>query len=138
MSKKIRIILVEDNDDERFFMKEGFAATGLYEVVAEASNGHEMLAFFQKPGFKVPELVVTDLNMPGKNGYDIIRDVKADTELAKIPVLILSTAPVVPYAEKCKKMGACAFYTKPDTFLEYKGFAEQIYQEVITGCLQKD
>ena len=138
MSKKIKILLVEDNEDERLFMKEGFIASGLYEIVAEASNGDEMMDLFKQDSFGFPEMVVTDLNMPGKNGYEILQEVNADEALSKIPVVVLTTAPYVPYADRCKKLGACAYYTKPDTFLDYKNFATKMYGEISKRCLSKD
>lgn len=135
MNKKIRIILVEDNEDERMFMTEGFNQEGHYEIIAEAGNGDEMFALFNSPDFIMPELILTDLNMPGKNGYDVIRDLKTNTDFSHIPVVVLTTAPYVPYAERCKLLGACAYYTKPDTFLDYKDFAGKIYGELRNKCL---
>ncbi|HWJ90455.1 MAG TPA: response regulator [Flavisolibacter sp.] len=135
MPKKIKVLLVEDNDDERLFMKEGFTQSGLYEVVAEAENGSEMLKLFEASTFSYPELVVSDLNMPVRNGYELILDIKTNSTLSHIPVVILTTAPLVPYAERCRRIGACAYYTKPDTFLEYDVFAASIYDDVVRKCL---
>ncbi len=135
MPRKIKILIVEDNEDERAFMKEGFTSSGLYEIVAEAGNGDEMLELFKKPTFSLPEIVLSDLNMPGKNGYEVIEEVRTNRALPQIPVVILSTAPYVPYAEKCLKIGAHAYYTKPDTFLEYEGFAKKMYGDVMNHCL---
>jgi CheY-like chemotaxis protein len=136
MPRKIKILLVEDNEDERIFMKEGFISTGLYEVVAEAGNGEEMLQLLKEPSFSMPEMVLSDLNMPGKNGYEVIKDVCSSYSRPNIPVVILSSAPYVPYAERCKKIGACAFFTKPDTFLEYEDFAKSIYSQLLNSCLK--
>jgi CheY-like chemotaxis protein len=134
MPKKIRMLIVEDNEDERLFIREGFTQTGLYEVVAEASNGDEMMEVLNASAVALPEVILSDLNMPGRNGYEVIVDVKTNSEFSHIPVIILTTAPLKPYAERCKKLGACAYYTKPDTFLEYKQFAEVIYED-IRDCL---
>ena len=134
--KKIRLVIVEDNEDERLFMKEGFIQSGLYEIIGEAANGDEMLKLFKDPSFTYPELVVSDLNMPGRNGYEVIMDVKSNSSLSHIPVVILTTAPLVPYAERCKKLGACAYFTKPDTFLEYELFAKQVYPNIIRNCIK--
>lgn len=135
--KKIRILLVEDNEDERYHMKDGFLQTGLYEVIAEAENGSEMLELLHQPSFSIPDLVVSDLNMPVRNGYEVIRDLKSSDLLAHIPVIILTVAPLVPFADTCKKMGACAYYTKPETFLEYDEFATRIYPDLLKRCLKK-
>src|SRR3954470_20925035 len=79
------MLIVEDNEDKRLFMKEGFIKTGLYEITGDAENGNEMLKLLNKSS---------------------------------------------PHAERRKKLGARAYYTKPDTFLEYKEFAENIYSDV--------
>lgn len=130
MRKKIKAFLVEDNDDERLFMKEGFVQSGLYDIVGEAENGYQMLEFLKASSHNVLEVILSDLNMPGRNGYDVIRDIKSNDSLSHIPVIILTTAPFKPYAERCKQLGACAYFTKPDTFLDYKDFAEKIYGDV--------
>lgn len=134
MQRKIKMLIVEDNEDERLFLKEGLLRTGLYEIVGEARNGNEMLELFQDGSFPSPDVILSDLNMPGKNGFDVIRDVKAHAALSQVPVIILTTAPMEPYAARCKKLGACAYYTKPDTFLEYRDFGERIYTDV-QNCL---
>lgn len=130
MARKIKLLIVEDNEDERVFMKEGFLQSNLYEIVGEAEDGSQMLKLLNESPFLMPEVILSDLNMPGRNGYEVIRDIKANSLLSHIPIIILTTAPLIPYAERCKKLGACAYYTKPDTFLEYKDFSEKIYDDV--------
>lgn len=134
MNGKIKLLLVEDNEDERFFLKEGFLQSGLYDIVGEAENGDAMLHFLRNPAAVLPDLILSDLNMPGRNGYEVIIDIKSNHAFQHIPVIILTTAPEVPFAERCKRLGACAYYTKPDTFLEYKVFAKKIYQQM-RDCL---
>jgi CheY-like chemotaxis protein len=134
MTRKIKMLIVEDNEDERLFMKEGFIQSGLYEIVGEAENGDEMLELLNESSFPIPEVILSDLNMPGRNGYEVIMDVKTNSSLSHIPIIILTTAPLVPFADRCKELGACAYFTKPDTFLEYKDFAEKIYGD-IKECL---
>ncbi|HWJ28783.1 MAG TPA: response regulator [Flavisolibacter sp.] len=137
MPEKIRVLLVDDNEDERAFMKEGFTASGLYVVVAEAASGDEFFQLIHQSTELLPQVVLSDLNMPGMNGYEVIQEVKADPYLQNISIVVLSNAPQVPFAEKCKRLGACAYYTKPDTFLEYESFAKEIYGTV-RACIQRD
>lgn len=124
------MVIVEDNEDERLFLKEGFIRSGLYDVVGEAENGNEMLEVLHRSPSSLPDVILSDLNMPVKDGYEVISDIKTTGSLSHIPVIILSTAPSTPFAEWCKKLGALAYYTKPDTFLDYKEFAEKIYNDV--------
>jgi len=134
MSKKIKMLIVEDNEDERFFMKEGFIQSGLYDIVGEAENGNALQELLHTSSFEMPEIILSDLNMPGRNGYEVIVDIKTNSSTSHIPVIILTTAPLTPYAERCRKLGACAYFTKPDTFLEYREFAKEIYND-IKDCL---
>jgi CheY-like chemotaxis protein len=134
MRRKIKMLIVEDNEDERLFMKEGFLQSNLYEIVGEAENGNQMLELLGKGSVPWPDVILSDLNMPGKDGYDVITDIKTNKVFAHIPVVILTTAPLIPFAERCKKLGACAYFTKPDTFIEYKKFAEEIYED-LKECL---
>jgi len=134
MPQKIKVVIVEDNEDERLFMKEGLTASGLFEIVGEAGNGNELLALFEDATGPAHQLILTDLNMPGKNGYDVLRDTRERPEFSHSCVIVLSTAPYIPYAERCKKLGACAYFTKPDTFLEYETFAKTIYEEAKRSC----
>jgi CheY-like chemotaxis protein len=130
MHRKIKMMIVEDNEDERLFLKEGFIQSGLYEITGEAGNGDEMMELLRTSSPDLPDVILSDLNMPGRNGYEVITDIKTTSSLSHIPVIILTTAPLTPYAERCKKLGACAYYTKPDTFLQYKEFAEKVYDKV--------
>jgi CheY-like chemotaxis protein len=134
MRRKIKVLLVDDNEDERLFMKEGFLQSSLYEIVGEAEDGKEALDLLSQGSFTLPDVILSDLNMPGKDGYNVIKDIKTHDYFSHIPVAILSNAPAVPFAERCKKLGACAYYTKPETFIHYKEFAEKIYEDLI-GCL---
>ena len=137
MIRKIKMLLVEDNEDERLFIKEGFLQTGLYEIVGEAENGNEVLELLNKSLVPTPDVILSDLNMPGKNGYEVIIGIKTNNSLSHLPVAILTTAPLKPFAERCKQLGACAYFTKPDTFLEYKKFAEEIYRD-LKDCLNNE
>lgn len=134
MTGKIKLLLVEDNEDERMFIKEGFYQSGLYEIIGEAGNGNELLELLRRSPSSLPDIILSDLNMPGRNGYEVILDIKTNSSFSHIPVAILTTAPFQPYADRCKKLGACAYFTKPDTFLEYRQFSEKIYRH-IRECL---
>ena len=134
MNKKIRVLIVEDNEDEREFIRDGFIGSGLYEVIGEAANGDEMLRFLQQQPASMPDVIFSDLNMPVRNGYEVIVDVKSNSAFSHIPIVILTTAASVIYADRCKKLGACAYFTKPDTYLEYTQFGKKIYPD-IKACL---
>lgn len=127
--KKINVMLVENDEDEQMFMKEGFQSTNLFNILAVASNGDEAFAVISGKQQPLPDLIISDLNMPGKTGLDLLQDIKNDPALLHIPVIIISTSFTTTIINKCLSSGAHAFHTKPHSFVEYDKFAEKIYQE---------
>lgn len=125
---KYKIVIVENDEDEQFFMKEGFDAAGVFDILAQLSNGDTLFEWLVKNQANLPDVILSDLNMPGKNGYDILEGVKADPAYMHIPVIITSTSSAKIMIDKCMTLGAADYQVKPDTFVEYKPFALKLYQ----------
>jgi len=125
---KLKLIIVENDSDEQVFMKEGFDETGLYDIIALLRNGDELFEFLETNKQPLPDLILSDLNMPGKNGYDILEMIKQDEVLSQIPVVITSTSFHKSSIEKCLLLGATEYMIKPETFNEYKPFAKKLYE----------
>ena len=92
----------------------------------------ELFEYLSSHPDHLPELILSDLNMPGKNGYDIIKEVKETPAFTKIPVVITSTSSTRSLINKCFDLGASDYMIKPDTFNEYNSFAKKLYE-----CVQK-
>src|SRR5688500_11207170 len=104
--KKYKVIIVENDEDEQFFMKEGFDDSGLFEIVAQVKNGDLLMEWLASHEDSLPDVILSDLNMPGKNGYDIIEEVTGNEQYAHIPVIITSTSSTTTIINKCLAMGA--------------------------------
>lgn len=126
--KKYKLLIVENDEDEQLFMKEGFDAVGLFNIIAQLKNGDVLLEWLEQNKQNLPDVILSDLNMPGKNGYDIITDIKSNPEYAHIPVIITSTSSTKMTIDKCLTLGAADYLVKPDTFVVYEPFAKQLYQ----------
>ena len=120
--KKYTLLIIENDEDEQFFMKEAFDATEVFDVIAQVENGNAMLEWLKVNEGVFPDVVLSDLNMPGKNGYDVINDLKSVPDWAHIPVIITSTSSMRSTIDKCLSMGAAGFIAKPDTFSEYQNY----------------
>jgi two-component system response regulator len=81
-----------------------------------------------------PDIVVLDLNMPGKDGREVLAEIKADDTLKNIPVLILSTSNAEKDMEMANRLKAVNFVTKPLAWDDYKRLA----QSLETYCAQRD
>ena len=128
--KKYRIIVVENDEDEQFFMKEGFDASGLFEIIAQAKNGDTLFEWLEENRATLPDLILSDLNMPGMNGYDIISAITASPVYCSIPVVITSTSSVKNIMDKCLEMGAADYLVKPDSFIEYVPYAQKLHRRI--------
>lgn len=128
--KKYNIVIVENDEDEQLFMKEGFDATGLFNIVAQVRNGDTLLEWLNEHPQTLPDVVLSDLNMPGKNGYDVITDLKNDPVYSHIPVIITSTSSTRTIIEKCYALGAADYVVKPETFVEYVPYVKNLYGRI--------
>jgi CheY-like chemotaxis protein len=131
------IVIVENDEDEQFFMKEGFEAACMFRIAAMLKNGNELIEWLSQNGSHLPDLILSDLNMPGKNGYDIIDEIKGNEEYASIPVVITSTSSAPTTISKCMARGAADYLVKPETFIEYTPYAEKLYQRIEENQLVK-
>ena len=126
--KKYKVIIAENDEDEQFFMKEGFDGAGLFEIVAQVENGEGLFDWFNKHQSSLPDIILSDLNMPGKNGYDIINEITSNEDYAHIPVIITSTSSTKTIIDKCLAMGAADYVVKPDTFMDYVPFVRRLHR----------
>lgn len=128
--KKYRIVIVENDEDEQLFMKEGFDEAGLFNIQAQVANGDVLFDWLNEHKNELPDVILSDLNMPGKNGYDIITGMKASAEYRHIPIVITSTSSTENTVRKCLTLGASDYIVKPDTFIEYVPFVKELYKRI--------
>jgi CheY-like chemotaxis protein len=126
--KKYKIIIVENDEDEQLFMKEGFDSAGLFDIVGQVKNGDALLEWLTENPATLPDIILSDLNMPGKNGYDVINDIKNDPAYSHIPVIITSTSSTKTIIDKCLSFGAADYIVKPETFVEYVPYVKNLYK----------
>ena|SRR5688572_22577983 len=129
--KKLKLIIVENDQDEQFFMKEGINATGLFELLEIVRNGNILFEWLEENPGNLPDVILSDLNMPGKNGYDVITELKASPLYSHIPVIITSTAATNATIEKCTALGAAGYLIKPETFIDYGNFLQEMHKLIV-------
>jgi two-component system, chemotaxis family, response regulator Rcp1 len=92
----IRILLVEDNPADVRLTREIFNECRIDNEVYVAKDGEEATAYLRKEGafaaVQSPDLILLDLNLPGKSGREVLLDIKKDPALRRIPVVILTTS----------------------------------------------
>ena len=106
MSK--RILVVEDQPDNRKIIRDVFALTG-YEII-EAENGEEALAAIAKAR---PDLILMDIQLPIMDGYTATRRIKADPALRSIPVIAVTSYALSGEEKKAREAGCDDYIPKP-------------------------
>ncbi len=101
------ILIADDHAVVRRGLKEILADEFPGASFSEAANGDDVVALIARTG---PTLLVLDINMPGRSGLDVLRDVKRT--LPRLPVIILSVQPEEQYAMRCLRAGASAYINK--------------------------
>lgn len=105
--EKVTLLLVEDNDDFRFYLKDNLRTS--YHVI-EAANGKEG---WQKALALHPQLIVSDINMPEMDGLQLSRKIRGDKRTTHIPVILLTALPGEENELKGLETGASDYLTKP-------------------------
>jgi len=95
-NKTVEILLVEDNFADIRLTQEVFKDGNLQKTLNIARDGEEAMSYLRKKGkyssAKTPDLVLLDLNLPKKDGRTVLTEIKSDTQLKSIPVIILTTS----------------------------------------------
>ena len=102
-----------------------------FSVIWTAQDGDQALEMFRQKNNQ-PQILLLDINMPGKNGYDILEGIRTSPVWSHIPVIITSTSSTGSIIDKCLNAGAADYIIKPDTFIDYRSFVKRLY-DVIEG-----
>lgn len=119
----ITILMAEDDPDDRLMTQEAFNECQLGNPLQFAFDGEQLMDYLHRRGeyadtsrYPMPGLILLDLNMPRKDGREALREIKADPELRKIPVVVLTTSKAEEDVSASYRDGANSFITKPASF----------------------
>ncbi|MCA9985000.1 MAG: response regulator [Anaerolineales bacterium] len=134
----MEILLVEDNDDDIVMTMESFAEANIINKINVVRDGEEALNYLRKQGsyegVATPGLILMDINMPKKNGFEVLAELKAEPSLCHIPVVILTTSQREEDIVKSFAAGACSYIPKPVGFDNFIEVARQfsMYWELVS------
>ncbi len=128
-TEPMEILLVEDNEDDILLEQEALADAKLINLLYVVRDGEEAIAYLRRQGkYKnapMPGLILLDINMPKKNGFEVLNEIKADPSLMHIPVIMLTTSDSEADIVKSYAKGACSFITKPMDFDKFRDVVRQ-------------
>lgn len=88
----VRILLVEDNPGDVLLTQEAFAEGTLHPEIHVTPDADTAMAYLRDDSHPLPDLVLLDLNLSGRSGLEVLKEIKGDPDLAALPVVVLSTS----------------------------------------------
>ncbi|MCW3016978.1 MAG: two-component system response regulator [Solirubrobacterales bacterium] len=125
-ARPITVLLVEDDPGDVLLIREAFVDHKLENTLLVASDGVEALELLRSPDCQRPDLVLLDLNLPRKDGREVLREIKADEALRAIPVVVLTTSDAEEDILRSYDLHANAYVTKPVDFERFIDVVRQI------------
>lgn len=118
------VLLVEDNPGDVRLVMEAFDGLDMRVKINAVEDGVQAMAYLRREGkyagARRPDLILLDLNLPRKDGRDVLREVKADDDLKQIPIIVLTSSAAEDDIYRAYSLGANCYVTKPvdlDRFL---------------------
>ena len=129
MNHEPTILIVEDDEGHAILIRENLEMAGLKNPIRHFRDGQAILDFFfDRSGraLSFPDgsyLLLLDIRMPKVDGFEVLRRLKSDPELRKLPVVMLTTTDDTREVERCHELGCNVYIQKP---VDYDKFAEAI------------
>jgi CheY-like chemotaxis protein len=127
---KACILIADDDDDDQLMMTAAFTDTGFKGVINTVNNGEQLLDYLHKRGSFIdspmPKLILLDLNMPKKDGREVLKELRRFPKLSRVPVIVYSTSNNPDDIAYCYELGANSFISKPSSYDDLKKIAEVV------------
>ena len=129
-TRSIEILLVEDNPGDARLTIEAMREAKMRNRVHVVEDGVEAMAFLRRQGrygeAPRPDLILLDLNLPRKDGREVLAEVKADSDLKRIPVVVLTTSRAEEDVIRAYDLHANCYVTKPVDLAQFMKIVAQI------------
>lgn len=136
--KPIEILLIEDNPGDARLAIEALRDAKVHNNLSWVGNGEEALHFLRKEGKYAqsarPDLILLDLNLPRKDGREVLGDIKADNNLKRIPVVVLTTSQAEEDILRVYNLNANCYISKPvdlDQFIKVVKTIEDFWLSIV-------
>lgn len=133
-SKKFNILLADDDQSDCILFKDALEELPITAHLTIVHNGEQLIEELSRKGKKLPDVLFLDLNMPRKNGFAALGEIKRNMELQELPVIIISTSNELDTVKKVFRDAAHYYICKPVDFSHLK----RVIYEALTLITQKN
>lgn len=138
-TRPIRILMAEDSPSDAELAKQAFKDGKILNELVIVKDGVEAVNYLKRvgqyAGVSRPDILLLDLNMPKKDGREVLAEIKGDPDLKSIPVIVLTTSEAEEDVLKSYELQASSYITKPvefEKFLEVAKNVKEFYFNIVT------
>ena len=131
--KPMTLLMADDDEDDRIMIKDALKEANLNNPIEFVENGEELIGYLKQTGkysdkkkSPRPGLILLDLHMPVKDGFEVLKEIKSDPDLHQIPIIILTTSKDEEDVAITYNLGANSFIIKPVSFKKLVEIVETI------------
>ena len=131
--KRLNILLADDDKDDRFFFKMALDALTAPTRLVAVVDGEKLMDYLSENAHQLPDVLFLDLNMPRKNGFECLSEIKSNPKLYALRVIIFSTSFEQEVVNLLYLNGAQYFMRKPAEFAQLKRIIQQTVALIAKG-----
>ena len=127
-SQKV-IFIADDDEDDRMLFLDALEDLNLPAAVKAACDGQELLNTLEKTADRLPDIIFLDINMPIKNGFDCLAEIRSrEDALKEVKIIMLSTSKSPDNIELCHKLGADLYAVEPSSFQGLNDLLQKVFE----------
>lgn len=136
--QELDILLADDDTDDCLFFKDALAGMPVFTRFTEVHNGEQLMQLLNNDKKALPHILFLDLNMPRKNGFECLAEIKQHKKLCNLPVVIFSTSYESDVVNRLYNNGAQYFIRKPSEFGQFRKIIFHVLSLVTQYLLDGD
>ena len=130
LNEPLKILLADDEENDRLLFTDAINELKVQTIIHTVNDGIELMDYLYKAGNDLPQLLFLDLNMPRKNGFECLKEIRSNSKLKEVAIAIFSTSLSEKDIEETFIHGANVYINKPNSFDSLK---EALNKVIITA-----
>jgi len=135
-TKRINILLADDDMDDNLYFARALKSVSFLTKIKIVEDGEKLMSYLEKKKPNFPDILFLDLNMPRKNGFECLTEIKANENIEDFPIIIYSTSLNKSVAEECYEKGA-KYYIKKGEFHDLIKHLELVLEKFVNNNLER-